>query len=259
MRSNGKYNPTLEKAREIMLDKRCLVIVPTYNEANNIRQLIDEIFSLHIQNLDILIVDDNSPDDTAGLVKEYQKDHNNLQLMLRKEKMGLGSAYVSGFRESLKNGYDYVFEMDADFSHEPSEIPNFIIAIQDSDLVIGSRYIQGVNVINWPLSRLILSYGANYYTQFVTGLKIKDNTSGYKCFRRSVLERINLDKIKSDGYSFQIEMNFKAWKHGFKIKEIPIVFVDRVLGTSKMSKKIIREAIFEVWRLKILELLGKVE
>ncbi len=249
----------LKEAQKIMEDKNCQVIIPTYNEANNIRQIIDDIFSLKIPNLDILVVDDNSPDNTAGLVKEYQKNYKNLQLLEREKKKGLGSAYVAGFKESLKNGYDYIFEMDADFSHEPREIPNFITAIQNCDLVIGSRYIQGVNVINWPLSRLILSYGANSYTRIVTGLKIKDSTSGFKCFRRSVLENINLEKIDSGGYSFQIEMNFKAWKKGFRIKEIPIVFVDRVLGTSKMSKKIVREAIWEVWRLKLLQIFGKVE
>jgi len=258
-RSRENSSHGLKKAQKIMKDKNCQVIIPTYNEANNIREIIDEIFSLKIPNLDILVVDDNSPDNTAGLVKDHQKNYKNLQLLEREKKMGLGSAYVFGFQESLKNGYDYIFEMDADFSHEPREIPNFITAIQDSDLVIGSRYIQGVNVINWPLSRLILSYGANFYTRIVTGLKIKDSTSGFKCFRRSVLENINLEKIDSDGYSFQIEMNFKAWKKGFRIKEIPIVFVDRVLGTSKMSKKIVREAILEVWRLKLLQIFGKVE
>ena len=249
----------LEEVNEMMQNKRCLIVIPTYNEANNIRQLIDEIAALRIQNLDILVMDDSSPDGTAEMVRESQKEHANLKLIVREKKGGLGSAYVSGFREALNHGYDFIFEMDADFSHDPKEIPNFLKAVQEYDLVIGSRYIQGVNVINWPLSRLILSYGANLYTRLITGLNVKDCTSGFKCFRRTVLEGIDLDRIFSDGYSFQIEINFKAWKKGFRIKEIPIVFVDRVIGTSKMSRKIIHEAIWEVWRLRFLDLVRKVE
>ena len=242
-----------------MADKRALVVTPTYNEKQNIPHLIDAIFSLQIPNLDFMIVDDNSPDGTAQVVKKMQEKYSNLHLMIREQKMGLGSAYVAGFQKALEQNYDYMFEMDADFSHNPQEIPNFLLAIQDNDLVIGSRYINGVNVINWPLSRLILSYGANVYTRVITGMKINDSTSGFKCYRRKVLETINLQKVSSDGYSFQMEMNFKALKLGFKIKEIPIVFVDRVVGNSKMSKKIIREAIWVVWRLRFLSLFGKVE
>lgn len=257
--STANRGSNVKKANRLMKGKKGLVIIPTYNEANNVRQLIEEIFNMNLQNLDVLILDDNSPDGTADVVRGAQRDFDNLKLIVREKKSGLGSAYVTGFKEALKDGYDYIFEMDADFSHDPREIPNFLIAIQESDLVVGSRYIQGVNVINWPLSRLILSYGANLYTRVITGLKINDCTSGYKCFSRTVLENINLEKVVSDGYSFQIEMSFKAWKKGFNIKEIPIVFVDRVVGTSKMSKRIIREAVLEVWRLKILSLFGRVE
>ncbi|RKY77958.1 polyprenol monophosphomannose synthase, partial [candidate division KSB1 bacterium] len=174
-------------------------------------------------------------------------------------KAGLGTAYVRGFKYALARDYEFILEMDADFSHDPKEIPNFLLSMNDYDLVIGSRYVQGVNVVNWPLSRLILSYGANLYTRLITGMPIHDCTSGYKCFRRKVLESIKLDKISSDGYSFQIEIDFKTWKLGFKLKEIPIVFVDRLIGSSKMSKKIVYEAIWMVWKLKILSLLGKLE
>ena len=237
---------------------KSLVVIPTYNEAQNIGQMIKQIFSLGLTNLHVLIVDDSSPDGTAAIVEGLQTEKQNLHLLKRSEKSGLGTAYVAGFKFALKNGYDYVFEMDADFSHDPEEIPRFLEAIKDNDLVIGSRYVTGVNVINWPLSRLILSVGANKYTRIVTGMPIHDGTGGFKCFRRNVLEAIDLDKISSDGYSFQIEMNFKAWKKGFRIKEIPIVFTDREAGSSKMSKKIIREAIWMVWKLKLLSLLGKI-
>ncbi|TFG96628.1 MAG: polyprenol monophosphomannose synthase, partial [Calditrichales bacterium] len=177
-------------------------------------------------------------------------------LVEREGKLGLGTAYVAGFRFALKNGYDFIFEMDADFSHDPREIPNFLNAIAESDLVIGSRYIKGVNVVNWPLSRLLLSYFANRYTSIVTGMPLKDSTGGFKCFRREVLEAINLEKVHSGGYSFQIEMNFKAWKKGFRVKEIPIIFIDRAVGKSKMSQEIIREAVWMVWKLKIRSLFG---
>jgi len=170
--------------------------------------------------------------------------------------MGLGTAYITGFNYALQYNFDYIFEMDADFSHDPKEIVNFLDEIKDFDLVLGSRYISGVNVVNWPMRRLILSYFANIYTKIITGLHIKDATGGYKCFRKEVLEAINLDEIKSNGYAFQIEMTFKAWKKGFKIKEIPIIFVDRVKGTSKMSKKIVREAVLRVWKLRIRSMLG---
>ena len=250
----------LEQVRKLMRNQRALIVIPTYNEAENIVPLAKLIFLMEIPNLELLVVDDSSPDGTADRVRELQKKFpGKVHLIVREGKQGLGSAYVRGFRFALEHGYDYIFEMDADFSHDPKEIPNFLLAVQDCDLVIGSRYIQGVNVINWPLSRLLLSYGGNLYTRIITGLKIRDCTSGFKCYRRKVLESINLDKITSDGYAFQIEMNFKAWKLGFCLKEIPIVFVDRVQGSSKMNKKIIREAIWGVWQLRLLSILGKLE
>jgi dolichol-phosphate mannosyltransferase len=170
--------------------------------------------------------------------------------------MGLGTAYVEGFKYALKNNYDLIFEMDADFSHDPDEIKNFFKAIETHDLIIGSRYVNGVNVVNWPMRRLLLSYFANAYTRFITGIPIKDCTGGYKCFRKEVLQSLNLDKVKSNGYAFQIEMNYKAWKKGFRLGEIPIIFVDRVKGTSKMSKKIVREAVLMVWKLRFRSILG---
>jgi len=197
------------------------------------------------------VVDDNSPDGTGDYVEELSKNNNRFHLLRRPQKMGLGTAYIAGFKYALQNRYDYIFEMDADFSHDPKEIPNFLKAIQTYDLVLGSRYKNGVNVINWPMSRLLLSYFANIYTRVITGLRTHDATGGFKCFRRSVLEAINLDEIKSNGYAFQIEMTFKAFKKGFNIGEIPIVFVDRVTGKSKMSKKIVREAVIMVWKLRL--------
>lgn len=235
-----------------------IVVIPTYNEAQNIEQMIDRILFQGIRNLDILVVDDNSPDGTGDIVERIARCENNVFLMRRPAKAGLGTAYVAGFKYALQHDYDYIFEMDADFSHDPDEIPNFLEALKDHDLVIGSRYKTGVNVINWPITRLVLSVGANKYTQLITGMPIKDCTGGFKCFRRQVLEAIDLNRIASDGYSFQIEMNFKAWKKGFRIVEIPIVFADREAGSSKMSKKIIREAIWMVWKLKIMSLLGKI-
>jgi dolichol-phosphate mannosyltransferase len=190
-------------------------------------------------------------------VRDLQGKYSQIHLIEREGKLGLGTAYVVGFKYAIENGYDYVFEMDADYSHDPVEIPNFLAAMQESDLVIGSRYIKGVNVVNWPLSRLLLSYFANIYTRMITGLPLCDSTSGYKCFRIDVLKAINLDKIHSGGYSFQIEMSFKAWKLGFRLSEIPIIFIDRAIGKSKMSKKIVREAVLMVWRLKIRSIFGK--
>jgi len=238
-----------------MRSEKYLVIIPTYNEIENIDKIIREIKTID-KEMHVLVVDDNSPDGTAQSVEQLKKEVNDLYLIQREGKLGLGTAYVAGFKFALQNGYDYVFEMDADYSHDPKEIPRFVRAIQDADVVIGSRYIKGVNVVNWPLSRLLLSYFANLYTRIITGLPICDSTAGYKCLRRKVLESINLDDIRSGGYSFQIEMNFKAWKRGFRIKEIPIIFIDRALGRSKMSKKIVREAIWMVWKLKIKSILG---
>jgi len=239
-----------------MTSEKILIIIPTYNEIENIEILIKEIYAID-SAIDILVVDDNSPDGTGKQVKKLKDHYKNLFLIERERKLGLGTAYVAGFKFALKNGYSIIFEMDADFSHDPKEIPNFLDALKDSDLVIGSRYIKGVNVVNWPLSRLLLSYFANKYTRFVTGLPLCDSTGGYKCFRRQVLEALNLEEIRSGGYSFQIEMNFKAWKKGFQLKEIPIIFIDRAVGKSKMSKQIIREAVWMVWKLKFKSLLGR--
>jgi dolichol-phosphate mannosyltransferase len=239
-----------------MTTEKILIIIPTYNELDNIEKIVREIYAVN-SALDILIVDDNSPDGTGEQVKKLKNTFENLYLIEREGKLGLGTAYVAGFNFALQNGYSIVFEMDADFSHDPKEIPNFLEAITEADVVIGSRYIKGVNVVNWPLSRLMLSYFANRYTRFVTGMPLCDSTGGYKCFRREVLEAIDLSEIRSGGYSFQIEMNFKAWKKGFKLTEIPIIFIDRAIGKSKMSKQIIREAVWMVWKLKIKSLFGR--
>ena len=237
---------------------KTLIVIPTFNEKENIIKIIDQILTVN-NELNILVVDDSSPDGTWEIIQNRSKEDSRVFLIKRAKKMGLGTAYVEGFKFALRNGYDLIFEMDADFSHDPKEIPNFLEAAKENDLVIGSRYIRGVNVVNWPLRRLILSYGANVYTRIITGLPLKDSTGGYKCFRRKVLESLELDRIKSGGYSFQIEVNYKVWKKGFRIKEIPIVFVDRTEGTSKMSKKIIREAIWMVWKLRFLSLFGKLK
>ncbi len=227
-----------------------LIIIPTYNEVENIQKLIPKVLEQD-NRVDILVVDDNSPDQTAEAVERWAKKTSRVKLLKRPAKLGLGTAYVAGFKFALKEGYKFIFEMDADFSHDPKEIPAFLKAIEDHDLIIGSRYIKGVNVVNWPLSRLMLSYFANMYTRFVTGMPLRDATGGYKCFRREVLEAIDLDNINSDGYAFQIEMDFKAWKKGFRVAEIPIIFVDRYIGISKMSSNIVREAVWMVWRLRI--------
>jgi len=227
-----------------------LIIIPTYNERENIDTLINRILDLKL-DLGVLVVDDNSPDGTAGVVEKLGKARDQVHLLKRPSKMGLGSAYIAGFKWALKNkAVQYVFEMDADFSHDPSALPEFLSAIKDADLVLGSRYLDGITVMNWPLSRLFLSVGANIYTRVITGMPLKDATGGFKCFRRVVLESLPLDDIKSDGYSFQIEVNHHAWKKKFRIKEIPITFVDRTSGTSKMSRRIIWEAAFLVWKLR---------
>jgi len=238
-----------------MINKKALIIIPTYNEVDNLPKLLPVIF-LKDESIDVLIVDDNSPDGTAQWVKEEAEKNPRIKLIKREEKMGLGTAYIAGFRYALKNNYDFIFEMDADFSHNPVEIPNFLNEIDNYDLVLGSRYKDGVNVVNWPMRRLMLSLFANIYTRLITGLPVHDATGGFKCFRKEVLQSINLDQVKSNGYAFQIEMTFKAWKKGFKIKEISIVFTDRVKGTSKMSKKIVREAIVMVWKLRLASILG---
>ena len=236
--------------------KRILIIIPTYNEIDNIQKLVPQVLKQD-SRIEILVIDDNSPDGTAGAVEAMMKNTSGLHLLKRPKKLGLGTAYVAGFRYALERDYDFIFEMDADFSHDPDEIPNFIKAIEDYDLVIGSRYIRGANVVNWPISRLLLSWSANVYSRFVTRLPVKDTTSGYKCFRREVLESIDLDRVHSDGYAFQIEMDFLAWKKGYRLNEISIVFVDRYVGVSKMNPGIVREAAWIVWKLRIMSLLGK--
>ena len=236
---------------------KILVIFPTFNEKQNILAIIEAVFAQNIEGLEILVVDDNSPDGTGDLVAGQTGREPRLHLLRRDRKMGLGTAYVAGFRYALERDYDRIIEMDADFSHDPKDVIRLLKASADSDIVIGSRYINGVNVVNWPLKRLLLSMFASYYTRIITGLPLRDCTAGFKCFRREVLEAIELDRIQSDGYSFQIEMNFRAWVKGFRILEIPIIFVDRAAGTSKMSKRILREAIWMVWKLKWLKVFNK--
>ncbi len=232
-----------------------IVIIPTYNERNNIAKLIPDIIELY-PNMNILVVDDNSPDGTGDYVESLSQHDSRIHLIRREGKLGLGTAYAAGFKYALENGFEIIVQMDADYSHDPKVIADFLEKIKDYDLVIGSRYVTGVNVINWPMSRLLLSYFANVYTRVITGLPVKDATGGFKCFRRKVLESIDLGSIRSNGYAFQIEMTFKAYRKGFSIKEVPIVFVDRVEGKSKMSKKIVREAIFMVWKLRYRSMLG---
>jgi len=235
---------------------RALVIIPTYNEAENAAAIIAEVLKQD-KNLDVLIVDDNSPDKTGQIVTDLKKKNKRIHLLEREGKQGLGSAYVAGFKFAIENQYDYIFEMDADFSHDPVVLSQMLLEIENNDLVIGSRYINGINVVNWPLHRLMLSWFASKYVRVITGMLINDPTGGFKCFRREVLESIDLDSILSDGYSFQVEMNFRTWLRKFRILEIPIVFTDRRSGQSKMSKKIVREAIWMVWKLKFLALRKK--
>ena len=237
--------------------ERALVIVPTFNERENIRRLVDAVLRQD-GRIEMLIVDDGSPDGTGEIVAELEAANSRVHLLARPRKMGLGTAYIAGFRWALERNYQYVLEMDADFSHDPSHLPQFLRAIEDADLVLGSRYQQGrVTVVNWPISRLILSYTANLYARAVTGLPVWDATGGFKCFRREVLEAIDFEKVRSNGYAFQIEMSFRAWKKGFRLVEIPIVFTDRVEGQSKMNKRIVREAIWMVWWLRLQSIIGR--
>ena len=231
-----------------------IVITPTYNEIKNIEKLID-LINKNTSNSDILVIDDNSPDGTSIKVKELQKKYKNLFLENRPEKAGLGTAYIHGFKWAIKNSYDSVVQMDADLSHDPKEISNLLMELNTNDLVIGSRYVQGVSGVNWPIRRLILSYGANLYSRIITGMPIKDGTGGFKAWRTDLLRKINFKNIRSQGYSFQIEMNFKAWVLNAKIIEFPIIFVDRTIGESKMSKSIMLEAIWVVWRLRLIKFL----
>jgi dolichol-phosphate mannosyltransferase len=233
-----------------------LVIIPTYNEIDNIYDIIPAVLKAD-ERLELLIVDDNSPDGTSDAVREVQKHEKRVHIIEREGKKGLGSAYITGFKFALDMGYKFIFEMDADFSHDPAMLPELLNKAQEFDVVIGSRYVKGINVVNWPLSRLLLSWGASKYVQLITGMPVKDPTGGYKCYNRKVLEAIDFEKVLSDGYSFQVEMNYKAWCKKFSIYEVPIVFIDRREGQSKMSRKIIREAITMVWKLRILRMLGK--
>ncbi len=234
---------------------KALIISPTYNEVKNIQSLVEQIFELD-PSYHLLIIDDNSPDGTAEKVKELKSLFDNLHLEERPNKAGLGTAYKFGFNWALKNGYDAVVQMDADLSHDPNDVPRLISQLKHHDLIIGSRYVEGVSVVNWPIRRLILSYGANIYSRFITGMPINDGTGGFKAWSSSILQRIELKKVKSQGYSFQIEMNFRAWRLGARIKEEPIIFVDRTIGESKMSKTIMYEAIWMVWRLRIWKIFG---
>lgn len=230
--------------------REALIIIPTYNERENIQILLPQLLEIH-SGIDILVVDDNSPDRTAEIVRNFQNKTSRVALLERPRKQGLGTAYREGFLYALEKDYPLVFEMDADLSHNPQDIPRFFEAIEDADLVIGSRYKTGVNVVNWPITRLLLSYFANTYTRLITRMPIYDATSGFKCFRTEILRLIDLNDIHSNGYAFQIEMNYKVWKAGGRIKEIPIIFIDRRSGESKMSKKIIWEAAWIVWKLRL--------
>lgn len=240
-----------------LAQQRGLVIVPTYNESENIRSLVTAVLAAD-PRLEMLIVDDNSPDRTGDLVEEIQHGEPRVHLLRRPGKMGLGTAYRDGFRWALARDYELIFEMDADFSHSPAHLPEFLKAAESADFVLGSRYLNGkVTVVNWPISRLLLSYGANIYARIVTGMKLWDGTGGFKCFHRRVLQAIDLDDVRSNGYAFQIEMSFRAMRKGFRPIEIPIVFTDRTEGESKMSGHIVREAIFMVWRLRWWALTGR--
>lgn len=237
--------------------ERALVIVPTYNERENISRLIEAVLEKD-PRLEMLIVDDGSPDGTGDIVEDIGRQDARVHLLRRPKKMGLGTAYLAGFKWSLERGYDYTFEMDADFSHDPGHLPEFLRSIETADLVLGSRYRHGkVTVVNWPIGRLLLSFYANVYARIVTGLPLWDATGGYKVYRRAVLEVIDLDDVRSNGYAFQIEMSFRAWRKNFRIVEIPIVFVDRTEGASKMSKGIVWEAVWMVWRLRFWAMRGR--
>jgi dolichol-phosphate mannosyltransferase len=230
-----------------------LIIIPTYNEKENIKFIIETIFNLE-KSFDLLVIDDNSPDGTADIVKELKQTFpDRLFILERAGKLGLGTAYIEGFKYALKHHYEFIFEMDADFSHNPNDLILLYNACakDGNDLAVGSRYASGVNVVNWPMGRVLLSYFASIYVQIVTGMSIKDSTAGFICYRKKVLETINLDKVKFVGYAFQIEMKFTSWKFGFKIKEVPIIFTNRALGVSKMSKGILSEAVFGIIRMKL--------
>lgn len=235
--------------------EKSLLIIPTYNEIDNIEKMINLIFELY-PKLNLLIIDDGSPDGTANIVKKYQETHSNLFLIERSGKLGLGTAYLTGFKYGLDKGFEFIFEMDCDFSHDPKDIPLLLSAAQENDLVIGSRYINGIRIINWPFKRLLLSYCASIYTRIITGIPVLDVTGGFKCFTAKALKSLDFDKIISNGYSFQVELNFKIWSKGLKIKEVPIIFTERRDGQSKMSGGIVKEAIFAVIMLRIRKMFG---
>ncbi len=237
--------------------EKALVIIPTYNESANLSQILPLVLEQD-PRIDVLVVDDGSPDGTGEIADSIAQTNSRVNVLHREKKLGLGTAYISGFRWGLERDYEYLFEMDADFSHDPDHIPEFLEAATDADLVLGSRYLGGkVTVVNWPMGRLLLSYFANIYAKVVTGHNICDATGGFKCFRRRVLESLDLGSVRSNGYAFQIEMSFRTWRKGFDIKEIPIVFTDRTDGQSKMSGAIVREAVWMVWRLRLQALLGR--
>ncbi|MES2528811.1 MAG: polyprenol monophosphomannose synthase [Bdellovibrionota bacterium] len=229
---------------------KSLVIIPTYNESDNVENMLTTLNGLYPE-LSILIIEDGSPDGTAAIVKKYQATHPNVHMIERQGKLGLGTAYITGFKWALEKNFDFVFEMDCDFSHDPKDVQALLTAAQTADLAIGSRYIGGIRILNWPMKRLLLSYFASIYTQIITGMKIQDATGGFKCFKASTLRQIDLNKIFSNGYSFQIELNYKTWKKGLKLQEVPITFSERREGQSKMSRKIIYEAVWAVWRMRL--------
>jgi dolichol-phosphate mannosyltransferase len=238
--------------------ERGLVVIPTYNEVGNLEALVEQVLAQDAR-LEILVVDDHSPDGTGALADAMVARQSRMHVLHREAKLGLGTAYITGFKWALERGYDYVFEMDADFSHDPAHLKEFLRAIVDADLVLGSRYLGGrVTVVNWPMGRLVLSYCANIYARWLTGLRIWDLTGGFKCFRRRVLETIDLSQVRSNGYAFQIEMSVRAWRKGFTLKEIPIVFVDRTEGQSKMNRSIVREAVWMVPRLRLMTWFGRI-
>ncbi|HSJ23840.1 MAG TPA: polyprenol monophosphomannose synthase [Longimicrobiales bacterium] len=237
--------------------RRGLVIIPTYNEKDNIARLVPLVLEQD-NRLHVLIIDDASPDGTGAVADELAAASPRVNVLHREGKLGLGTAYLAGFRWGLDHGFDWLFEMDGDFSHDPKHLPDFLTALEDADLVLGSRYLEGrVTVVNWPMARLMLSYSANVYARLVTGVPLWDATGGFKAFRRETLEQLRLDRVESEGYSFQIEMNLRVWKRGLRIREIPIVFTDRTAGESKMSKRIIREAVWRVWKLRWQAMRGK--
>lgn len=234
---------------------KSVIIIPTYNEADNIERMTSALLGQY-KDLSLLIIDDGSPDGTANIVKKMQQVYPTLHMIERGKKLGIGTAYITGFNWALKNGFEYIFEMDCDFSHSPQDIPRLLEAAQTADLVIGSRYIDGISIVNWPMKRLLLSYCASIYTRFLTGIPIKDTTGGFKCFKKTALESLNFDKIISNGYSFQLEVNYKIWSKGLKIKEVPIIFYERRNGQSKMDKSIVFEALFAVFFLRLRKVFG---